>query len=274
MLWLKIILTLAAGYGIVVGLAAVFQTKLIFPTYIANAWPPALPGDARRLEATGAGGHRLVGTHLPPRVAGDLGMEGTLILGFGGNASDADHVALMLQALYPTAHVVVFHYRGYGRSEGSPSAQGLLEDSLIVHDRAVTALKPKRVVAVGISNGSGIAAYVAKHRSLAGLILVTPFDSIEAMAKGHYGWLPVGLFLRHRMAASEFLKGNRTPTALIAAENDQIVPLAHTQALKRVVGNLVFERVIADAHHNDIYGRAEFADAMAQALARIRAAAP
>ena len=274
MLWLKIILTLAGAYVLVVGLAAIFQARLIFPTFIANAHAPALPADAAKLEVMSGDGHQLVGTHLPPVAAGAGGDEGSLILGFGGNASHADHVALMLQGLFPSAHVVVFHYRGYGRSDGTPSARALLADSLLVHDRAVATVKPKRVVAVGISIGSGVAAYLAKHRTLAGVILVTPFDSIEAVAKGHYGWLPVGLLLRHRMPAIEFLKGNGTPTALIAAENDQIVPLDHAQALKRVVGNLVYERVIADAHHNDIYGRVEFADAMARAMARIRAAAP
>jgi pimeloyl-ACP methyl ester carboxylesterase len=259
---------------LIVGLFAVFQAKLIFPTYIANTRVPALPADAVRLEVTSGDGHRLVGTHLPPRSAGSPEEAGTLVIGFGGNASHADHVALMLQGLYPAAHVVVFHYRGYGRSEGSPSARALLADALIVHDRAVEAVKPKRVVAVGISIGSGVAAYLAKHKPLAGLILVTPFDSIESVAKGHYGWLPVGLFLRHRMPTIEFVRGRATPTALIAAERDQIVPLAHAQALTRAIENMVFEQIIADAHHNDIYGRAEYADAMAHALRAVRGAVP
>jgi pimeloyl-ACP methyl ester carboxylesterase len=269
MLWLKIILTVGAAYVVIVGLLAVFQAKLIFPTYIANAFAPALPEGAERLEVTSGDGHRLVGTHLLPHPARGAGDDGTLIVGFGGNASHADHVALMLQGLFPAAHVVVFHYRGYGASEGAPSARALLDDSILVHDRAVAAVKPKRVIAAGISIGAGVAAYVAQQRPLAGLILVTPFDSIEAVAKGHYGWLPVGLFLRHRMPAIEFLKGNATPTALIAAEKDQIVPLDRALALKRVISNLVFERVVADAHHNDIHGRAEYADAMAQALAAV-----
>lgn len=274
MLWLKIALTLAAAYVCVVGLIALFQTKLIFPSYIANTHAPALPAEARALEVPGAGGARLAGTLLPPRQpAGALG-DGVLVIGFGGNASHADHVALMLQGLYPSAHVVVFHYRGYGRSGGSPSARALLEDALTVHDHVVKTVTPKRTVAVGISIGAGIAAYLARHRNLAGLILVTPFDSIEAVAKSHYPWAPVGLLLRHRMPAIEFVRDRETPTAVIAAGNDSIVPPDHAKALMRAIPNLVYERMIADAHHNDIYGREEYADAMAEALTAVLGAGP
>ena len=56
----------------------------------------------------------------------------------------------------------------------------------------VERLRPGRVFAIGISLGSAMAAYLSKARDLAGVILVTPFDSIEAIARERYFWVPVG----------------------------------------------------------------------------------
>jgi hypothetical protein len=271
MLWLKIALTIAAAYVIVVALMAALQGRLIFPTYIANAQAPLLPPDARRLALTPAGGERLAGTHLPPlagaKPEAGRGDGGTLILGFGGNATDAGVVALMLRDLYPASHVVAFHYRGYGESAGRPSARALLSDSLAVHDAAVAAIRPKRVIAIGFSVGAGVAAYLARHRALAGLVLVTPFDSIEAVARSHYPWAPVGLLLRHRMPTVRYLEGRPTPTALIAAGRDRIVPANHTAALRPAIGNLVLDRTVPGVGHNGIYGHPAFTAAMTEALA-------
>jgi pimeloyl-ACP methyl ester carboxylesterase len=180
-------------------------------------------------------------------------------------------MALMLRGLYPRAHVVAFHYRGYGPSGGKASAAALLEDSLTVHDAAVGAIKPERVIAVGISIGAGVAAYLAKQRALSGLILVTPFDSIASVARAHYPWAPVNLLLRHRMSTIRFVEGRTTPTALIAAARDRIVPPAHTAALRPAIRNLVFERTIPGVGHNGIYGHPDFSAAMAQALSKIMA---
>ncbi|MCZ6847669.1 MAG: alpha/beta hydrolase [Alphaproteobacteria bacterium] len=267
MLIAKIVLTVAAAYVIVVAIIAVTQTSVIFPAGMANAQAPVLPSEALRLEVATADGERLVGTHFRPRAgAGDAD---ALVLGFGGNAANADGTAMMLRGLYPDAHVVAFHYRGYGPSSGDASAAALLEDALAVHDAALSAVKPKRVIAVGISIGGGLAAYLAKHRVLAGLILVSPFDSLAALARTHYPWAPVDLLLRHRIPTARYLEGRPTPTALIAAALDRIVPAARTQALRPAIGNLVFDRTIPGVGHNGIYGHPDFPVAMGEALSKI-----
>jgi pimeloyl-ACP methyl ester carboxylesterase len=269
MLIAKIALAIAAAYVIVVAMIAVTQTSTIFPAWIANSQAPVLPPDAVRLEVATADGERLVGTYFRPRE--DKGGADTMVLGFGGNAANADGTALLLRGLYPSAHVVAFHYRGYGPSSGDASAAALLEDSLAVHDAAVGTAKPRRVIAVGISVGAGVAAYLAKHRALSGLILVTPFDSIAAVARAHYPWAPVKLLLRHRMSTIRYLEDQTTPTAVIAAERDRIVPAAHTAALRPVIRNLVFERTIPGVGHNGIYGHPDFTAVMAEALSKITA---
>jgi pimeloyl-ACP methyl ester carboxylesterase len=176
-----------------------------------------------------------------------------------------------LHDLFPDREVVAFHYRGYAPSTGRPSARALLADSVLVFDRLQQAHARERVVAVGFSIGSGVAAQLARHRPAAGLVLVTPFDSLEALARDLYWWAPVGLLLRHRMPTVDFVRGSPVPTALIVAERDTIVPARRSTPLRAAIANLVFEAAI-DAGHNDLYGRPAFAAAMREALATIEVA--
>ncbi|MEO7277690.1 MAG: hypothetical protein ABIW33_06685, partial [Sphingomicrobium sp.] len=61
------------------------------------------------------------------------------------------------------------------------------------------------------------------------------------------------------------------PVAIVAAEHDEIVPTARTDALRPRVRNLVFDRTIARSGHNDIYARSSFQDAMREALDCLKA---
>jgi len=100
------------------------------------------------------------------------------------------------------------------------------------------------------------------------LILITPFDSLEAVARDLYWWAPVAPLLRNRMPTIEFVRASHAPTALIIAERDTIVPKRRSAPLRTAIRNLVFEGAI-DAGHNDLYGRPDFAAAAREALARI-----
>jgi pimeloyl-ACP methyl ester carboxylesterase len=166
--------------------------------------------------------------------------------------------------------VVAFHYRGYAPSTGSPSAESLIADAPLVYDLAVQKLKPKRVIAVGFSIGSGIAAQLATKRELDGAILVTPFDSLKAVAQSMYPWVPIGPFFSHEIEAATALEGSLAPVAIIGAARDEIVPSERTEALRRRAPNLVFDRTIAGAGHNDIYARSDFHMAMREALDRLK----
>ena len=242
-----------------------FQAQAIFPTH-AVAPPGPLPRGAERVTIPAPEGNTLHGVHIPPLRAPK---ERMLILGFAGNAWNSEDAASYLHDLYPTADVVAFHYRGYRPSTGSPSAAALLDDAPRVYDFAVSRVRPKRTIAVGFSIGTGVAAHLAGERPLDGLILVTPFDSLKAVASGHYPFLPVGALFRHEMDAASALKGSKVPIAIVAAEHDTIIAPTRTDGLRRSVGNLIFDRTIARASHNDIYQRLEFRDAMDEALEAI-----
>lgn len=242
-----------------------FQTQLIFPTHAVPSAGP-LPKGAERLSLKTPGGFELIGIRIP---AEEPGSQSSLILGFGGNAWNAQDVAEYLHELFPENDVVAFHYRGYRPSQGSPSAEALIEDAPLVYDFALERMKQKRVIAVGFSIGSGVAATLAAKRRLDGLILVTPFDSLKAVAQSMYPWLPIGPFFDHEIDAASALEDVGMPVAIIAAERDEIVPAERTERLRHSVKKLVFDRTIAGAGHNDIYARSDFQQSIREALAKI-----
>ena len=244
------------------------QNYVMFPTH-AVANPGPLPPGATRLSFPEPGGSMLHGVHIPPEA--DVPSEDILILAFGGNAWNAQDAACYLHKVYPSVDVVAFHYRGYRPSTGSPSAEALIADAPLAYDFVADRFHRAKTIAVGFSIGSGVAANLASQRPLDGLILVTPFDSLKSVASDLYPYLPVSMLLRDDMDAAGPLKQSRVPTAILAAEHDEIVPTRRTDALRAAVGNLIFDQTIAGARHNDIYARSEFQHAMDDALAAVGA---
>ncbi len=246
-----------------------FQTHLMFPTH-AVAPPGPLPRGTELVSLSSADGDQLHGVHVPP--AGGSGGRRTLILGFAGNAWNSADAATYLHDVYPSADVITFHYRGYRPSTGTPSAKALLADAPLVYDFAVARVRPDETIAVGFSIGTGVAAELANDRPVDGLILVTPFDSLKSVASDMYPYLPVGSLFRHDMDAAAALRDSKVPTAIIAAEYDTIVSPARTKALRPAIGNLVLDRTIPGAGHNDIYHRPDFRASMREALAAVSTA--
>jgi pimeloyl-ACP methyl ester carboxylesterase len=260
-------LTVAAFvlYALVVILMFSLQTHFIFPTHAVGPAGP-LPKGAERLKIGTDDGETLHGVHIPPSHGNG---NGTLLLSFAGNAWNSQEAANYIHQLYPKLDVVGFHYRGYRPSTGEPSAKALLKDAPAIYDFAVERLKPKRIVAVGFSIGSGVAAALAAKRKLDGLILVTPFDSLEAVAGDQYAWLPISTLFKHEIDSAAALRKVDAPVAIIAAELDALIRRDRTDGLRKAVRNLSYDRTIRAVGHNDIYQRSAFQDAMAEAMAAL-----
>ncbi|MGQ0558235.1 MAG: alpha/beta hydrolase [Sphingosinicella sp.] len=262
--WKLLILVPLAAYLAIAALMYFTQTAMLFPASQVAAMPP--PPGSEPLELVTPSGERLVGLLVPP--VGRNG-EPLLILGFAGNAWNAVAAAEYLHDLFPSAHVAAFHYRGYAPSGGVPGAEAFQQDALLIHDFVRTRLQPARTVAIGFSVGSGVAAYLAAHRPVTGLILVTPFDSLAEVAADHYPWLPVRWLLRHRLEPADDLLGLDLPVAILAGERDSLVRPARTAGLRLALPNLVFDRTIAGASHNDIYDHPEFRHGLGEGLVRV-----
>ena len=264
-LWTLIFLPLLA-YALLLAAIYLGQTRLLFPAHAVGPAGPT-PGNGQRI-VLDVPVHRLHGVHLrsPANWTGD-----PLILVFGGNAWNAESAAAYVQDLFPRSDVVAFHYRGYAPSEGVAGARALQEDAILIHDWAKEAFPDRRIIAVGFSIGSGVAAHLAAQRPIDGAILVTPFDSLGAVAGQHYPWLPVRWLFRHPMNPAEELNRSEVAVALLIAGNDRLTPPARGEALAKAGRNVVFSRTIAGAGHNEIYDQNEFRIAIRAAMEALEA---
>jgi len=257
----------AALYALAVGALFVMQDDMLFPR--AATRPPAepLPAAAEHWTLAGEDGATLHGVHIPAR-------EGAtpIVLGFPGNAWNAQDYAVFLHERLPHAHVVAFHYRGYAPSEGRPSERALVADALAIVDGLRARWPERAIVAVGASLGTGVAAAVLAERDVAGAVLITPFDSIRAVARERYPWVPVSLLLRHPFDSAARLEDVERPVAVIGAGRDDLVRPARTAALIRRVPNVVDHHVFAEADHDSLYDDPRFAAVLAAAVDAVLAA--
>jgi len=187
-----------------------------------------------------------------------VGSGPDLVLYFGGNAEEVSTMLESTGVRTPGVSWLLTDYRGYGASGGSPSEKNLVSDALRWHQYATHELHAKRVFAFGRSLGSGVAVALAARRPLAGVILVTPFDSLLAVAKRHYPYLPVQWLLRHRFDSIALAPGLGTPMLCLIAGSDELIPPAHAERLFGAWKGPKRKLVLAGAPHNDTDAAPEF----------------
>ena len=176
---------------------------------------------------------------------------------FGGNAEDVTSSIPRLAASFPEHALYLLHYRGYGRSGGKPSEKALVGDALALFDLAQR--EHASVEVVGRSLGSGVAVQVASARPVARLVLVSPYDSLMAIARARFPFLPVSLLMLDRYDSSSHAPKVTAPTLVIAAENDEVIPRASTERLlARFAPGIATLEVIANADHNSVSEQPEY----------------
>ncbi|HEY7533448.1 MAG TPA: alpha/beta hydrolase [Nitrospiraceae bacterium] len=173
-----------------------------------------------------------------------------------GNAGNIIHRLENLRELYRLGlSVFIFDYRGFGRSQGSPSEEGLYQDAAGAYDYLTRTrlIRPERMVIFGRSLGAAVAGHLASYKPSAGLILESPFPSVEAVARFYYGGLPVHWLLGAEFRLIDLLPKLSLPKLIIHGEEDDIIPLK--------MGQQVFDAalppksfyVIKGADHNNTY---------------------
>lgn len=184
---------------------------------------------------------------------------------YGGNAESIEkNIAFFTEEL-PHYSVYLIPYRGYGKSTGRPSETRLYQDALNVFDRVK--MKHQRISLMGRSLGSAVATYVAANRPVEKLLLVTPFDSIENVAKQLYWMFPVSLLLKDKFQSISRVQDISVPTYIFIAEQDRVIPRARSE---RLIGEfreqLVEVIVVSGAGHNNIEQYPEYISGVKRAL--------
>jgi fermentation-respiration switch protein FrsA (DUF1100 family) len=151
--------------------------------------------------------------------------------------------------------VLLFDYRGYGRSEGRPDEEGTYRDGRAAYNYLVRecGLAPDRIILFGESLGAAIAVQMATELQARALVLESPFTSIRDMARSVYPFLPVGSLLRTRYDNLAKIQQVTVPLLVLHGTHDRTVPFAQGKRLfeaarepKRFFG-------IEGAGHNDTF---------------------
>jgi hypothetical protein len=141
---------------------------------------------------------------------------------FNGNAGNMSHRVTLARSLAAERmEVLLFDYRGYGDTDGSPSEEGLLLDAEAVAHLAFDTTLP--VVYFGESLGAGVATALARRTLPDALVLRSPFTSLADVARAHYPLVPTVL-LRDRYPVEETVKTLETPLLVVLGTADSIVP--------------------------------------------------
>jgi fermentation-respiration switch protein FrsA (DUF1100 family) len=247
---------LVAFAAILVGLPAAAwfgQDRLIFFPQPGSG-TSRLPAGTERLEVVARDGTRLAG-FLVPRGA----RPAPALLYFGGNAEEISWT--LADDRWPRGWTVAgVNYRGYGTSEGRPGERELLDDGLAAYDALAGRpdVDAHRIVVVGRSLGTGVAVHVAAARPVAGAILISPFDSLVAVGRMHYPWLPVDWLLRHRFDSAALAPSVGVPMLTIVGAADGIIPPVRSRALFDAWAGPGTWAAIPGADHNDLGSTPDF----------------
>ncbi len=188
------------------------------------------------------------------------------IIYFGGNAEDVSGNIPEFRNIFPRHNVYLVNYRGYGGSTGSPSEVGLYKDALAVYDEIRS--QYTEISVIGRSLGSGVATYLATARDIDRLILVTPFDSIENVARKAMPILPVSLLLKDKFDSAGRVASIDVPVLIVIAENDEVIRRQHSDALAEAFpDSQVTVEVIPDTGHNTIGMSPRYANVLSMFLA-------
>ena len=179
-----------------------------------------------------------------------------VLVWYHGNAGNIAHRLENLIELHRRGlSVLLFDYRGYGQSEGRPSEEGLYQDGLAAYDYLIRqrAIPSTQVVLFGRSLGAAVAGEIARTQQVAGLILESPFPSVEAVARRAFGGLPAHRLLKARFDLLQRLKDVRVPVLVLHGDRDTIIPFAFGAEVYEAANDPKHFYRIPGADHNDTY---------------------
>ena len=229
-----------------------FQRSLIyFPdTSEVPSAADALPG-GEDLTLTTSDGLDLGAWFAPasPESA-DLDLAVLMTPGNGGNRESRAGLARDLQE--QGFAVLLLDYRGYSTNPGTPSEDGLIHDGLAAVEALETqGYPPERTIYFGESIGGGVIAALLTEHPPAAAVFRSPFTELADVGREHYPWLPVRTILRDEFPVARHVGETQVPISVIRAEHDSVVPAQLSADVAAAAPNLVEERIVEEADHND-----------------------
>ena len=180
-----------------------------------------------------------------------------------GNAGNISHRLEIIEVFRNLGlNVFIFDYRGYGRSEGVPSEEGLYLDAQAAYNYLVQKknVDKKAIVVYGKSLGANVAIDLVSKKESALLIADSSFSSALDMAKRLYPFLPVKWIISIKYDAASKIKGVTIPKLIVHSREDEIVPFSQGEKLFALAaGPKEFYEMRRGHNESALLARKEFA---------------
>ncbi len=175
------------------------------------------------------------------------------ILYFHGNAFHMGGRAPIYRALAAKGFgMLAVSYRGYGKSEGSPTEQGLYIDARtamgFLKDKGIG---PQQIMLYGESLGTGVATQMATEFPVGALILQSPYTAVEDRAAELYRFIPVRRLIKDKFRSIDKIGQVKSPLLLFHGELDDTIPVAHGRAMLQAANEPKQGYFLSDTNHND-----------------------
>ena len=197
-----------------------------------------------------ADGTKLHGWFFP------LSGKSPVILFCHGNAGNISHRLHNIQELLKKGfQVFIFDYRGFGKSNGSPSREGVYLDGLAAYDylRNRLGIPPNRIILFGRSLGAAVATEIAAKRKVNRLILESAFTSTKAMARTMPLFALLSPFLPAHYNNLKKIEHITIPKLIIHGNRDEIIPFTMGEQLFEAGPEPKAFYAIEGAGHNDTW---------------------
>jgi pimeloyl-ACP methyl ester carboxylesterase len=213
-------------------------------------WPTAQALEYENMklwQATAKDYHGLISAQEAPAP------NGTIVLFHGNGGTAADRGFYFAPFIGLGFRVILAEYPKYGGRPGKVGEKPFVTAGLKTVQLAYEQYK-EPIYLVGESLGCGVTAAVAKQTSvpIAGIILITPWDTLASVAKSLFPFLPVKLVLTDKYDSIENLKSFKNKISVVGAEQDEILPIKHAVNLYNALPEGRKRMwIIKGAGHND-----------------------
>lgn len=231
---MSIIATIATGYIILVLLMYLFQDRLLFMPASEMVQTPASAGfEAEDFWVTTEDGVRIHGWYFPNKESNKV-----IVLSHGNAGNISYRIDIARTLLDSGAAVLMYDYRGYGKSEGHPDEQGLYKDITAVIRELMNGkgYEEKNIYMYGRSLGGAVAAYAATQYNLGGLVLDSAFINLRSMVRDVYPFVPSFLVKYEFPTEKYLLQLDEVPVMIMHSPRDEIIPYKHGEHLYEAAG--------------------------------------
>lgn len=224
-----LILTIAGFYLLILALMFIFQNRLLFMPLSGIIQTPESAGlFAEDIWIETADGVLIHGWYFPHEES-----EWIVVLSHGNAGNISGRIAIAETLLKSGAAVLMYDYRGYGKSEGRPSESGFYKDiDAVIRYLSDEREYPKqKIVMYGRSIGAAVAAYAAANHDLGGVVLDSAFINLKRMVREVYPFVPAFL-AKYDFPTDEYLlQLNGIPVMIMHSPGDEIIGFHHGEYL-------------------------------------------